>query len=165
MDTCGTVAWFAGIKDTDTLETASKLCDETSYLQRGQEHETQHPVLTPGMIYQLPPKYALIMRGGLSPVIAHAPIGWHDLGYLLARIRGQAVAPVRALAQLERAAPRQAVPPMDRWAGVDSAPAAPEPADATAGHVPQGRLPWDVPANGHGANGSGARVNGGHDGH
>jgi hypothetical protein len=47
------------------------------------------------MIYQLPPKYALILRGGLAPVIAHAPIGWHDLGYPLARLRGQAVAPVR----------------------------------------------------------------------
>jgi type IV secretion system protein VirD4 len=165
MDTCGTVAWFAGIKDTNTLETASKLCDETSYLQRGQEHETQHPVLTPGMIYQLPPKYALIMRGGLSPVIAHAPIGWHDLGYLLARIRGQAVAPVRALAQLQRAAPRQAVPPVDRWAPADHTPAAPEPAGASNGPAAPGRLPWDTPVDGNGTNGDRTPAGEGHDGH
>ena len=81
------------------------------------------------MIYQLPPKYALILRGGLSPVIAHAPIGWHDRGYLLARIRSRAVAPVRP-SQAEVAAPHQAVPPVDRWAPVDHTRAAHGPADA-----------------------------------
>jgi hypothetical protein len=117
------------------------------------------------MIYQLPPKYALVMRGGLSPVIAHAPIGWHDLGYLLARIRGQAVAPVRALAQVERATPHQAVPPVDQWAPVDRTPAAPGPAGAINGSAAPGRLPWDAPVDGNGTNGDRTPAGGGHDAH
>ena len=43
MDTCGTVKCLAGIKDTDTLETPSKLCDEngTSSAARSTTHSTR----------------------------------------------------------------------------------------------------------------------------
>ena len=105
------------------------------------------------MICQLPPQYALILRGGLAPVIAHAPIGVARPGLSAGRIRGQAVAPVRALAQVERAAPRQAVPPADRWAPADRTPAAPGPAGAVNGPAAPGRLPWDAPVGGNGTNG------------
>jgi len=171
LDTCGTVCWYGGIKDKSTLETASELCDETGYTQRGQEHETQHRVMTPGMVRRLPARYALIMRGGLAPVIAHVPVAWHDLGYLVAKITRRAVAHVEALAPAQTVAPRPEIPPVHQWApggewapGDGPAPAG-EPIDAPTGPaqpVPAGRYPWGPPAasKGHGRNGSG-----GHDGH
>jgi type IV secretion system protein VirD4 len=157
LDTCGTVVWYGGIKDKSTLETASELCDETSYTQRGQEHETQHRVLTPGMVHQLPTRYALIIRGALSPVIAHVPVAWHDLGYLRARIQRRAVAHVHALPPAEATQPHPAVPPVHQWVPGNGQPPAGEPDDAPAPvAVPDVRYPWGPPpasngnGNGHG---------------
>jgi type IV secretion system protein VirD4 len=163
LDTCGVVAWYGGIKDKSTLETASELCDDTAYTLRGQEHETLHRVLTPGMVHQLPAKYALIIRRGLAPVVAHVPVAWHDLGYLLARIRGRAVAYVQALAPLEVTEPRPPIPPAHTWAPGDGQPPAGEPAPVP---VPDVHYPWapPPPSNGNGhapSNGHG----GGHDEH
>ena len=119
--------------------------------------------MTPDMIHQLPPKYALVMPGGLAPVIAHAPIAWHDCGYLLARNRSQPVATLRALPRAQGTQPRQAVPPVDRWAPVDHTPAAHGPAGTVNGPTAQGRLPWDAPVDGNGTNGGRTPAGGRHE--
>ena len=54
--------------------------------ERGQEHDTRHPVMTEDMISRLPARrdgtgYAFILRDGLAPVIARPPIIWHGRWY------------------------------------------------------------------------------------
>ena len=94
MDTSGTKIWLPGISDPATLETASLLCGTTAVRERGQYYHTRHPVLTPDMIRQLPPGYALVVRGGHSPVIARLPMCWKDPLYRAARQVGEAIADV-----------------------------------------------------------------------
>ena len=86
-----------GISDTKTLDMASKLCGQAAYRERGQEHHSRADVMTQDMIRQLPNGYELVIRGGLSPVIARVPLAWKDWTYRLARARGTAVAPVQAV--------------------------------------------------------------------
>ena len=43
------------------------------------------------MIRQLPPGFALVIRGGCSPVIARLPRAWNDPAYKRARRRGRAI--------------------------------------------------------------------------
>jgi hypothetical protein len=50
----------------------------------------RHPIMTPDMIRQLPARYALIVRGGVSPVIARLPMAWTDPAYKRARRAGRA---------------------------------------------------------------------------
>ena len=92
MDTSGVKVFLPGITDPATLRTASELCGEASYREHGQDHDTRHPVLTPDMIRQLPAGFALIVRGGLSPVLARLPMAWKDPAYKHARRHGTAVA-------------------------------------------------------------------------
>jgi type IV secretory pathway TraG/TraD family ATPase VirD4 len=101
MDTCGTKVFLPGITDTKTLEMASKLCDKTGYRLKGQDHESEHDVMTPGMVRQLPGQYALVIRGGLSPVIARLPMAWKDRLYRKAKRHGLAVYPSFARASLD----------------------------------------------------------------
>ena len=44
------------------------------------------------MIRQLPDRYALIIRGGMSPIIARLPMAWKDPAYRNARRAHQAIA-------------------------------------------------------------------------
>ena len=53
MDTCGAKVWLPGITDPKTLKMASELCGQAGYRLKGQEHESLHDVMTPGMIRQL----------------------------------------------------------------------------------------------------------------
>ena len=92
MDTSGVKVFLPGITDPATLRTASELCGEASYREHGQDHDARHPVLTPDMIRQLPAGFALIVRGGLSPVLARLPMAWKDPAYKHARRHGTAVA-------------------------------------------------------------------------
>ncbi len=92
MDTSGVKVFLPGITDPVTLRTASELCGEAAYREHGQEHDTRHPVMTPDMIRQLPAGFALIVRGGLSPVLARLPMAWKDRAYKHARRRGVAIA-------------------------------------------------------------------------
>ena len=48
--------------------------------------------MTPDMIRQLPARYALVIRGGTSPVIARLPMAWNDPAYRRARRAGHAIA-------------------------------------------------------------------------
>ena len=99
MDTSGAKIWLPGISDTDTLDAASALCGTTpmketrTLFERHDDQRdpyTRHPIMTPDMIRQLPARYALIVRGGMSPVIARLPMAWTDPAYRRARRAGRA---------------------------------------------------------------------------
>jgi type IV secretion system protein VirD4 len=101
MDTSGAKIWLPGISDTATLDAATALCGTTAMKETrtifGQHHErhdlyARHAVMTPDMIRQLPARYALIIRGGMSPVIARLPMAWTDPTYKRARRTGQTAA-------------------------------------------------------------------------
>jgi type IV secretion system protein VirD4 len=82
LDTCGTKVFLPGLSDPDTLETASKLSGTLAARERGQDHDTRHPIMTEDMIRQLPIRrdgtgYAFIIRNGLAPVIGRPPVIWH----------------------------------------------------------------------------------------
>jgi type IV secretion system protein VirD4 len=82
LDTCGTKVFLPGLSDPDTLETASKLSGTLAARERGQDHDTRHPIMTDDMIRQLPIRrdgtgYAFIIRNGLAPVIGRPPVIWH----------------------------------------------------------------------------------------
>jgi hypothetical protein len=77
--------------------------------------------MTPEMIRQLPDRYALIIRGGMSPVIARLPMAWKDPAYRNARRAHQAIAILTAAP--EAAGPHPDVPrPRDPWPGRESWP-------------------------------------------
>jgi hypothetical protein len=84
--------FLPGITDTTTLDAAAKLCGQASWKLRGQDHATRHDVATPDMIRQLPAGFALVIRGGLAPVIACLPRAWKNPVYRRARHFSQGAA-------------------------------------------------------------------------
>ena len=74
--------------------------------------------MTPDMIRQLPARYALVIRGGMSPVIARLPMAWNDPAYQRARRAGHATAALTAAepAGLLRDVPR----PREPWHADDT---------------------------------------------
>ena len=132
LDTCGVKVWLPGITDPDTLETASALCGKTAFREKGQEHHSRHEVMSPDMIRQLPARFALVLRGGLSPVVARLPMAWKDRAYKKARRGGWAV--YRVPARLADPLPLPGLAPA-------APPAAPEP-----GPEPVPEPPVTVPA-------------------
>ena len=162
LDTSGVKVYMPGITATSTLETASRLAGDTAYTERGQEHFTRHPILTEAMIRQMPAGYALVLRGGLSPVICRVPVAWRNWRYLLARLRGRDIATVQAaptvLSTEPLAEPEPAALGPDTWPGAEI---------RAAPGRPGAQHPWDTPAdgngpNGHGANGKSGDAGGGH---
>src|SRR5450432_1499881 len=112
LDTSSVKVFLPGITDTKTLDAASRLCGQAAYKEHGQDHHSRHDVATPDMIRQLPPGFALVIRGGCSPVIARLPRVWKDPVYRRARRRSRAVAaliqartPEQELAVLGRPVP------------------------------------------------------------
>ena len=91
LDTSSVKVFLPGITDTRTLDAASKLCGQAAFTEHGQDHHSRHDVATPDMIRQLPPGFALVIRGGCSPVIARLPRAWNDPAYRRARRRGRAI--------------------------------------------------------------------------
>ena len=87
--------FLPGITDTKTLDAASKLCGQAAYKEHGQYHHSRHDVATPDMVRQLPPGFALVIRGGCAPVIARLPRAWKDRAYRRARRQGRAAASVQ----------------------------------------------------------------------
>ena len=92
MDTSGAKIWLPGISDTATLDAASALCGTAAMREHGEDRHARHPAMTPEMIRQLPGRYALLLRGGMSPVIARLPMAWTDPAYKRARRAGHDIA-------------------------------------------------------------------------
>jgi hypothetical protein len=117
MDTCDVKAWLAGVSDPNTLEMASRLCGQAAFREHGQDHLSRHPVMTEDMVRELPdrPPFALVVRGGLRPVIARLPMAWKDPAYKRARRAGTAIAALTAarpaVADPVPAAARRMIPP------------------------------------------------------
>jgi type IV secretion system protein VirD4 len=141
LDTSSAKVWLPGISDPDTLDAASRLCGTASMADSG--GCGRHPIMAAEMVRQLPDRCALVLRGGLSPVVARLPMVWKDPLYK------------RAM----RAARRPAVQPAAVPAAIAAAsrlalPAGPGPAQAVPGlargHVTAadgpGREPVTVPA-------------------
>lgn len=162
LDTSGVKIFMPGITAPSTLDTVSKLTGDTAYTEHGQEHSTRHPILTEAMVRQMPDKYELVIRGGLSPVICRVPVAWRNWRYLLARLRGRHIAAVHAAPTTADSEPPAALDPVQPgagpWVGEDfrAAPVSPE--------TPH---PWNTSTgpNGHSANGKGAEATGNPDGH
>jgi type IV secretion system protein VirD4 len=100
LDTSNVRIFLPGLADIETLDKASKLCGQAHYLEHGSEQPGRHDVMTPDMIRQLPAGFALVIRNGLSPVIARLARGWEHKPYRRLRHQGQAVATVAAPAVL-----------------------------------------------------------------
>lgn len=92
MDTASVKILLPGITDTDTLTTASRLCGQAAYSERGSDHTTRHDVMTPDMIRQLPDRHALVVRGNGAPLVARLRMAWQDPLYKAARRAGCEVA-------------------------------------------------------------------------
>jgi type IV secretion system protein VirD4 len=90
MDTSSVKVFLPGITDTGTLEMASTLCGQASWKIHGEDRVSLHAVATPDMIRQLPMGFALVIRGGNSPVIARLPRAWNNPAYRRARRRHRA---------------------------------------------------------------------------
>ena len=78
MDTAGSQIVLPGIKDPDTLQALSTECGTVSMQERGQEHCTEHAVMTPAMIRSLPDRRALVVRGNRAPVVCKVRQVWSD---------------------------------------------------------------------------------------
>jgi len=127
MDTSGTKIWLPGISDTATLDAASALCGTTAMKETrnilGPHYDrhdlyARHPVMSPDMISQLPARYALVLRGGMSPVIARLPMAWRDPAYKRARRAGHATAFLTAAEPAGRF--RDMPRPREPWHGDDT---------------------------------------------
>jgi type IV secretory pathway TraG/TraD family ATPase VirD4 len=142
MDTSGTKIWLPGISDPATLDAASRLCGTTAMKETRNRLRTdegggsrdfyaRHPVMTPEMIRQLPDRYALIIRGGMSPIIARLPMAWKDPAYRNARRAHQAIATLVATPEPPEL-PVDVPLPRDPWPAQEDGP----------GTIP-GAEPWD----------------------
>ena len=142
MDTCGTKVWLPGIADPKTLRMASDLCGQAGYKLKGQEHESMHDVMAPGMIRQLPGQFALVVRGGLSPAVARLPMAWKARLYRRARRQGWAVFPAYTRAVVDVPMVLATAEPADLVGAPAGASGAAASGDAPAGPAGDGPLPW-----------------------
>ena len=136
MDTVGSQIVLPGIKDPKVLKDLSEACGTVSMQERGQEHYTQHPVMTPAMIRSLPDKHALVIRGNRAPVVCKVRQIWGDRLYK--RLRGT---PLPSAAQRHRTVTEPLAPATVH--GRDhAAPAIELPVTVSAGAGNDGSLPW-----------------------
>ena len=92
LDTSGVWILLGGISDPQTLEMAEKLSGQVAITERGSDAHARHPVLSAEMVRELPPGFAVVLRGALAPVIVRLPMAWRDRTYKWALRRGEAVA-------------------------------------------------------------------------
>jgi type IV secretion system protein VirD4 len=85
LDTCSVKVFLPGISDIRTLDTAARLCGHATWRERRQPWPARHEIASPDMIRQLPAGHALILRGGLAPVIGRLPRAWRNPAYRAAR--------------------------------------------------------------------------------
>jgi len=148
MDTSGAKIWLPGVSDPDTLEAASRLCGTTAmretrpFFERRDaypDYYARQPVMTPEMIRQLPGRHALIVRGGMSPVIGRLPMAWNDRRYRHARRIGQTAARLTLTEELAELLHDDQPAPRDPWPGPSTRPGT-IPPDPWDDHP--GRYPW-----------------------
>jgi hypothetical protein len=87
--------FFPGITDPATLDMAAKVCGQVSLKQKGlngEDYYSQFDIIDPAMARELPKGRALVIRGGLSPVIVKTPRAWRTPEYRAAKRRRQAIA-------------------------------------------------------------------------
>ena len=97
--------------------------------------------MTPDMIRQLPARFALVLRGGLSPVVARLPMAWKDRAYKKARRGGWAV--YRAPARLADPLPLPELAPVPPGAPAPEPDPAPVPAPpVTVPAADSEQFPW-----------------------
>ena len=117
MDTCGAKIFFPGITDPDTLSMAAKICGQVSLKQKGlngQDYYSQFDIIDPAMARELPKGRALVIRGGLSPVIVKTPRAWRAPEYRAAKRRHQTIAaliPAQAYRSIDAPVPVEPLPP------------------------------------------------------
>jgi type IV secretion system protein VirD4 len=134
MDTCGAKMFFPGITDPATLDMAAKVCGQVSLKQKGlngEDYSSQFDIIDPAMARELPKGRALVIRGGLSPVIVKTPRAWRAPEYRAAQRRHQTIAnlvPAAAYQSITDAIPAGALPP--------------EPVLEPVGGEPGGDYPW-----------------------
>jgi type IV secretory pathway TraG/TraD family ATPase VirD4 len=116
MDTCGAKMFFPGITDPATLDMAAKVCGQVSLKQKGltgEDYYSQFDIIDPAMARELPKGRALVIRGGLSPVIVTTPRAWRAPEYRAARRRHQTIAalvPAAAYRSVAEAVPAGVLP-------------------------------------------------------
>ena len=147
LDTSGAKIWLPGISDPATLDTASMLCGTTAMKEvqdwrARREHQpdyfSRQPIMTPEMVRQLPGRHALIIRGGMAPVIARLALAWNDRLYRKARRERWALAVPAAVPEPPSIA-GPSVPDADPWSWLDADPAE---VPLTMPGDPQARWTW-----------------------
>ncbi len=88
-DTAGAYIVLGGVKDEQTLEALSTLCGTITHREHGADNHSQHAVMTPAMLRQLPRGRAIIIRDNLSPVIFAPCRVWKDKLYQQSRSQPQ----------------------------------------------------------------------------
>ena len=137
FETSGVKAILPGVTDTVLLERFSKLCGQFSQRARYQDHHSQHDVLTPAQIRQLPDGYGLIVAGNRAPVIGRLERGWKQPVYRQASKSGTALAALGSAAELD-AVPTEAI-------GTDERPAVEaQPVGVTSSLLAENEDVWEV---------------------
>ena len=105
LDTCDTQSSCPGSRTRRRWRRPPSCAGRRRTASRARSTITRHDVMTPDMIRRLPDWRALVIRGGLAPVIARLPMAWEDRLYKRARRQGWAVLPppARGLLPLPRA--------------------------------------------------------------
>jgi len=81
LDCAGCEVVLPGVRDPETLKSLSTLCGTVALKEHQGEHYGRHPVMTEDMIRCLPKRHALVIRDGLSPVIARISQVWDNRLY------------------------------------------------------------------------------------
>jgi type IV secretory pathway TraG/TraD family ATPase VirD4 len=92
MNTSGCKVWLGGSSETRTLEMIAKLAGQFSRTRKGQEHDTDHDVITSAMARSLPPGWAIVISGPNAPVVARMERYWTLAEHKHARRNGGTVA-------------------------------------------------------------------------
>jgi type IV secretion system protein VirD4 len=108
LDTSGCKIICPGLSNGETLRDLASLCGQHAF--RSGDGEQHHDVITGEMIRRLPPKFALLVRGGNAPVAARLAAGWHDSLYRAAKRADSAVAAITAAEALPAGGAEDLVP-------------------------------------------------------
>lgn len=94
MDTSAVKMVMPGVTDDDLLNEISTMCGPVYYDNSDKGNWNEHKLMDSGMIRQLPPEHALVVRAGLAPVIVKTPRLWDSLIYKAAKKRDRLIAPL-----------------------------------------------------------------------